>query len=476
MNGVFSLKTAVAVLLVMIMTTLTAAAQDAKPRHAPNTLPGVEPEMLSPDYWIARMDDPDDIVMTPNEIATFNERVRTKSVSFDEKFGKLHPLERGFADAVNKGLIMNPLRPLMLPATLPGDTLRTWLEYNVDYLHSRDFYDDRNVIFNDDMRAEIVEKMNIGSVPDVIRREYGIIVRHTNVRYFPSARPGYSDTKWELDHFQATGNLIGEPVTVIHRSIDGDFVYIESPIARGWVDATTVAVDQKADIQSLVEDKNFVMATCDKVPVYADPACRRFSRYLYYAATMPLIRKDSIGYVVRMAYAEPDGSLGVTNGYIKPDADVSVGFLPYTKRNVITQLFKLLNKPYGWGDQDNKRSCAGTMRVLFRCFGFRTGRHPSYLLSSSDRQTFIDPEWSTEKKTEVVSKIEPFVTIAGSPGHVVLYIGKGHTGKLYYMHQAGWGYEDDNGEHLFVNRTTINAADHRFYNIGSALVYTTFRP
>jgi hypothetical protein len=190
---------------------------------------------------------------------------------------------------------------------------------------------------------------------------------------------------------------------------------------------------------------------------------------------MPLLRKTADGYTVSMPYAAPDGTLRMTEGFIRPDADVHVGFVPYTKRNVINLLFRLLNRPYGWGDQDNKRSCAGTMRVLFRCFGFTTGRHPSFLLSSSDNRTFIDPAWSEEHKVEEVSKIEPFVTIAGTPNHVVLYIGKGHNGKLYYMHQAGWGYEDDNGEHLYVNRTTISAADHAFYHINTPTVYNIMR-
>ena len=29
-------------------------AAEPKPRHSPDNLPGVEPEMLSPDYWIDR--------------------------------------------------------------------------------------------------------------------------------------------------------------------------------------------------------------------------------------------------------------------------------------------------------------------------------------------------------------------------------------------------------------------------------------
>ncbi len=264
-------------------------------------------------------------------------------------------------------------------------------------------------------------------------------------------------------------------MAVLHQSLESDFYYVQTPIVRGWIASRDIALASKTQIREITDDTNFLMATGDKIPVYGDPACQNFARYFYYSATMPLIRHEDTGFVVKMPLRAPDGSLDVVNGYVKPDADVHVGYLSYTKRNVITQLFKLLNKPYGWHDQDNKRSCSGTMRVLIRCFGIKTGRTPSFLLSAPDHKTYIDRSLSTEEKMAEAAKLEPFLTMAGTPGHIVLYIGKGHTGKLYFMHQAGWGYEDENGEHLFVNRTSINAADHSWYHINSPRVFATFR-
>ena len=46
-------------------------AQQKKNMHAPNALPGVEPEMLTPEYWITQQKDPDRVVMTPEQIKTF---------------------------------------------------------------------------------------------------------------------------------------------------------------------------------------------------------------------------------------------------------------------------------------------------------------------------------------------------------------------------------------------------------------------
>jgi len=473
------------IILAMAFVLLSVSplwSQDTKPKHAPNALPGVEPEMLTPDYWIALQDDADEVVMTPEEIERFNERVRNKTVVFRDYYGKPDPMIPFFDFMTGNGLVMNPLLPLDLPDTLPGDSLRIRLKRNIDKLYfpeslwgSRDFYDGRNALYNDTMKQEIINKMNINGIPDVITRRFGIIVNHTNARYYPTSVPGYHNTESELDRFQAGGLYIGEPVAILHESLDGDFLYIESPVSRVWVAARDVAIDKRETIRTLTQSKNFLMAAVNKVPVYGDPSFSNFERFFYFSGTMPLITHTSAGYVVKMPYRMPDGSLGLANGYIKPDADVHIGYFPYTKGNMIKQIFKILNTPYGWEDQDNKRDCCGTMYALLRCFGIKTGRWVNFILLASDHRTYIDPELSVEQKLEEVAKIEPIITMAGASGHIVLFLGKAKNGKLYYMHQVGWGYEDENGDHLTVKRVTINDAQNSLYNINSPKVYTTFR-
>ena len=71
--------------------------------------------------------------------------------------------------------------------------------------------------------------------------------------------------------------------------------------------------------------------------------------------------------------------------------------------------------------------------------------------------------------------IEPIITTAGGPGHITLFLGKAHNGMLYFMHQGGWGYKDDNGDNLIVNRVSINAANHSWYHIDKPNVFTTMK-
>lgn len=463
-------------ILSLVVFSMPSWSQNKKPKpqHAPKTLAGVDPEMLSPDYWIAIQDNPDEVVMTPVEIEEFNETVRNKKVEFKDRFGKSDPLINNYAGKLSIGLFMLPILPLDLPDTLPGDSLKVWLKSNIKYLNSRDFYDSRNALYTDDMKQELVDNINVDGVPDGIQRRFGIIVKRADVRLYPTSAAGFSETQWEMDFFQTTGVYIINPVAILHESVNGDFYYVQTPIARGWIAADTIALAEKEEIRTLIEDKNFLMATGDKIPVYGNPSFKDFHQYFYFSATLPIIRYNGNRYVVKLPYRRINGTLAVTQGYIRPDADVQVGYLPFTKHNVLTQIFKLLHKPYGWADQFNKRDCSGTQRVVLRCFGITTGRWPNFVLLASDHRTYIDPDLSTEGKIAEVSKIEPVITWCGTGGHLVLYLGKARNGKLYFMHQGGWGYNDGD-QHYYVNRVAINEAHHKWYDINSPRVFTTFR-
>ena len=470
------------VVLSSFMISSVLWSQNSPMRHAPNLLPGVEPAMLTPGYWIKLQDDPDNVIMTPREIAQFNENIRNKKLVFSDHFGKPDPNEKPITELMGRNLFMNPILPLELPETLSGDSLKVWLDFNLEQLKnphklwgSTGYFDNRNVIYSDVMKQQIADAMNRDRIPNIIERRFGIIVSRADMRYFPTAVPGYNSLTSRTDRFQGGALYTGMPVSILHESADGDFLFVESPVSQGWVDTFDIATGSREEIRAMTESSDFIMAAADKVPVYGDPSFLTIARYLFLSETIPLQTLSSRKYEVKMTYRKPDGSVGIANGYIKPDANVHIGYMPYTKRNVLTQAFKMLNQPYGWEDQDNKRDCCGTMWALLRCFGITTGRVPRYILNASDDMVYIDPGLSTEEKINEVAKIEPVITMAGTSGHIVLYLGRAHNGKLYFIHQAGWGYKDENGERLVVNRMTVNAADHGWYGINSPRVFTTFR-
>ncbi|MFC1650133.1 SH3 domain-containing protein [Candidatus Latescibacterota bacterium] len=463
------------VLLVAISSNLTAQDKEKpKPLHAPLVLPGVDPEMRNPEYWISTYDDADEIVMTPEEIEAFNERIRTKKIVFEDRFGKRDALLPNYVEKQKLGLFMHPILPLELPDTTPSDSLRAWFAENEEYIYSRDFYDSRNATYSEQMKKDVIDNMNIDAVPDVIEHRWGVIVKRADMRLFPTAAAGFSETLWELDFFQTTPVYITNPAVILHESTDGDYYYVQTPIARGWMSVNNIALASKKKVRQIVEDDNFLMASEERIPIFADPSFKTFFQHYYFSSTLPLIKQTASANIVKLPYRKIDGTLGITKGYIKPDADVHVGYYPFTKENVIRQMFKLIDQPYGWAGQFNKRDCSGTQRVVQKCFGITTGRWPNFVLLASDHRVYIDQRKSEEEKIEQVSKLEGGITWTGSSGHLVFYLGKAKNGKIYFMHQGGWGY-DEGDQHYFVNRLAINEAHHSFYTINQPTVFTTFR-
>jgi hypothetical protein len=65
--------------------------------------------------------------------------------------------------------------------------------------------------------------------------------------------------------------------------------------------------------------------------------------------------------------------------------------------------------------------------------------------------------------------------MAGNSGHIVLFLGKARNGKLYFIHQVGWGYKDEKGIQRIVGRVTVSCAEHSFYSINTPNLFTTMR-
>ena len=94
--------------------------------------------------------------MTPEQIVRFNAAIRGRAP------------EAGF-----EGPLSNTLQPLDLPAAMPGDSLRARLEHNRDQLYtpepmydSREYFDNRLLVYSERMKDELAAKMNITRDPE----------------------------------------------------------------------------------------------------------------------------------------------------------------------------------------------------------------------------------------------------------------------------------------------------------------------
>src|SRR5699024_1832041 len=72
----------------------------------------------------------------------------------------------------------------------------------------------------------------------------------------------------------------------------------------------------------------------------------------------------------------PEGE-GFTIGEkeIPKSKGLHLGYLPYTKENIILQAFKFKDESYGWGGLNNTRDCSAFIMDIYRSFGLRLPRN-----------------------------------------------------------------------------------------------------
>jgi len=469
----------ICVLLYTPFITDALAQRDAtRPRAetAPKIVPGSTAEMQTPEFWISRIKDPDRIIMTPEQIQELNRKNRTRGSEFTDVYGNPYSI-KGVLDSKDLiGIMYHVEDPLALK-NFPADSLRPRIERSNNWFRNRTFYDRRNMEYDDDMKNELIDITDVPSIPQnsVIPR-YGIIVRHTLGRVMPlnlpvSGRPG----GW-IDDFQSGMIDYAQPVAILHTSKDGDWYYVRSEISFAWVPAEQVALGSPREIGNYINSKDFIVATCHKVPIYGDRKCTVFVEDFYMGARVKLIRKTSDGYKVSFPYRKPDGSFGTTTGWVKPDARVSAGYQPFTQRNIINTVFTLLYRPYGWADSWNERDCCGMIRVVLRTFGIYTGRWTSHQLHASDHVIMFPRKTPKEEKYKYIEGCDPGICLVGDGGHISMYLGE-VDGKYYVIHQSGYSYTDENGTRLNVNRVNVNDTElEGGSNIGNWTEITTIKP
>ncbi|MBN1294985.1 MAG: SH3 domain-containing protein, partial [Candidatus Latescibacteria bacterium] len=349
------------ILILCIAGTFSANISAQDKTHvlpAPNVIPTVTEKMQHAEFWISRIDgDPDRVIMTPGQIRDLNRKnsprlFQGKDIN-DNPFTYDSTTNRRDYD----GNHYYPENALSM-SVVSGDSLRTGIKRGCDYVKNGNIYDRRMLPFSEEMRQEIIDAIDLESIPNTVYPRYGILTVNTLSRRVPSDMRAYNSRfDWWVDTFQKLPCETGMPVAILHESRDRDWYYINSEIVFAWVPARNVGVGTLEKVRELAEPDDFIVALAHKVPVYADRNFTIWITDLYQAARLKLVNTTSEGYRVLLPFRQEDGSLKAVDGWVKPDADVSVGYQPYTQRNMINTFFKLLYRPYGGGGVDHERDC-----------------------------------------------------------------------------------------------------------------------
>ncbi len=416
------------------------------------TMPNVKTEMLSSQYWIDKLEHPDDRIMSDDQIQSFNQEM------------------------------LNELSNYMIDLTrVPEAYSRTDLEKFIDYPFpkSPSFVDGRQV--GKRYWGQLKKQLNLQRIKDRNPVKYGFVIHRTNLKIFPVADI-VSDAADDpaFDRFQNSGLLVNEPVVILHQSRDKKWFYIRMYNCSGWVLAEDVAICPDKEFW-LEEQKytDFLVVTGNKIKLDCNPWSPELSALeLSMGTILPLVGENEIpisiddrvpydNYVVKMPVRKRSGAISYKLAMIPVSKDVNVGFLPYTRANVLKQVFKMQGDRYGWGGMLEARDCSGMILDLYCSFGFKLPRN-SYPQGMSPGKIADLTNLSLKSKSKMLDQVQSGA-ILYFPGHVMLYIGNDQG--RYYVISALGSYAEfpDNSNKAEIVRTRTVVINDLSVKRGSGL-------
>ena len=373
-------------------------------------LPGVADAMLKADFWLAKLSSPRQAVLDPAGIVAFNRAIVQALPQVVEDLD-------GFPLAVDRA----SLRQWLAAERLPRGQER----YSDGTLLTAGFYD------------QLERNLNLQAIRDANPVSWGFVVRRSDLRTFPTdAAASEDDESDDFDLFQETAVNIAEPLAVLHRSADGKWLYVQLVNYRGWLRSDDVALAADRQTWQARRALSFVVITGTKVAprdaVMGKPVADWRAGM---GAKLPFFGMKKEGYQVEIPRRDAQGAVIWQKAWIHGKADVSVGYLPYTRANILRQAFKMLGEHYGWGGLNEGRDCSSFIMDIYNVFGIRAPRNADQQEAVPGRRIVLRGIGDVASRYALLTQASPGATLH-MRNHVMLYLGE-HNGKHYAIHSLG---------------------------------------
>ena len=476
-NGRYMVRTGFLWVLMLVMVTLIAGTAQAELyNRAPDVSPGTLPGMRNPGYWVARMDDPEGVVLSVTEIEALNGRFRERMTAPDP-FGALPEERKPDVSYWWPGLVWNFPDLTDDSPTAVADTVRTRIATQIEYLRNGEWGYIQAVPYRPATIDALVGEMNEDAVPGRISVRDGIAVRTTRLRNVPSELPWQqgirenAKTRWDMWN---VGVLhIAQPVTILHVSRSGEYLLVLCDIGYGWAKAEDIAIGTRGQMRGFAEAADFVIALDHRVLLYADRDCTMASGWFGMGDKLPL----AAGNMTRQVFVpvrKSDGEFITETCWLAEDALVSAGYQPYTRRNIVETAFRLLDMPYDFTGGWLLRQHETTYRDIFATFGIRLPMYGTLFTFYGDNEEIMQPDIGKEAQYRMILEHEPFVTLQSCGGHAQLLLGE-LDGTPIAFDQHGYGYEDEDGNFLEQRRCNIGTVDTPGYFLQRGVTFTEIK-
>lgn len=360
-------------------------------------------EMQTAQYWIDKTEGASDVLLGVEEIQGFNEK-------WLAQWGE--DLTFGYYDVQ------------AVPEKVEGEWLKSRICY-MDFKNMERYHKGERVTAA--KWEAYLQNANLDGISTEQEISYAVINTYAAALDLPTndilTDSGMNEA---FNTLQQTCLKINEPVTILHESADGEWVYAVANEFIGWVRKEHCAFFKtRQEWLDYQEQTDFVIVTKD-IDDNGDGQKFLMGTKLYLDGTA---QEESGERTILLPQADAKGQL--VNGKTVISAEnVSDGYLPYTRENVLILAFQELGEPYGWGGANAERDCSSYLKDIYACFGFKLPRNSRLQQSMAEAAKNI-AELSEDKKKERVESASAG-DLMGISGHVMLYLGK-DNGKYYVI-------------------------------------------
>lgn len=393
---------------------VTNEEKDETGKYIGPLVPGVTTDMQKPGFWIKQYDNLDAIIMTIEEIGRYN----------DENYKNL-PYLMDFN---------------ILPEILKGQDLLQWInEFSIVPKSTR--YDEEGHIYQQQDYTDLKKNINTDKIVEIIKAEYGVTIRRTQMRTWPTYKQSYSSpTNQRIDYFTETAVYAAEPVLIYHISNDGLWYFAQIYNYKGWIPVRDVALCSGEVLMNYCSSENLLVVNTAVMHTPYSTDSRTSQMQLDMGVTLPILSENSGGYVVNYPILNENNYLEFAQVKIPFSEKISRGFLDYTGENVIKQAFKFLGEPYGWGGMNNVRDCSSFIADVYRSFGIILPRNSNQQEKMSGSVSFSGK--SRSERLEILNDLRPGSALY-MPGHAMMYLGKWRE-RHYIIHDVTTVYQKGN--------------------------------
>jgi len=422
----------------VLLSSCAEEAQQGPPRGVITT----EETLLTPEFWIGRLEGAETIVM-----------------------------ERAAIDAQNAKLLeldpsMHDLRAI--PTTLRGERVAELLHDLADK-PDPGLYDESGNLLPVPTLDALAGNLDLAAIPAEQVTRYGLVVHRADLRTFPSRLRAFrSPTNSDIDRFQESALFPGTPVVIAHESGDGDWWFVISPRYAAWIEKQHVAEGTAAEVFGYVDKTPYRIVTGATVRTVFNPELHALSELqLDMGVRVPLLAgRDAdlpvngqhpySAHVIELPVRSEEGALRLEPALLQKNAETANDYLPLTRANIVRQGFRFLGERYGWGHSYNGRDCSGFVSEVYRSMGAMMPRNTSAQSVSPalDQQRF-GREVGSDQRLQAIRSLNAG-DLVYIPGHVMMVIGF-IEGEPWVIHDTtGISYHADEGEMVRVQLNAVS--------------------